>query len=88
MPVFANRMAVYALHWGVMRRATAMGLRSYDLYGFVGPERTEHPYYGFSRFKEKLGGIPVKRMGSRDLIFYDRLAQAAVEAIGRHGGLR
>jgi peptidoglycan pentaglycine glycine transferase (the first glycine) len=81
LPLFPDVMASYALHWHVMREAAADGYRTYDLYGYVAPGRPEHPYDGFSRFKEKLGGRPVRRMGSRDVVFYDRLAGAAVRAM-------
>lgn len=81
LPLFPEVMASYAMHWEVMRDAAAAGLASYDLYGYAGPDRPSHPYARFSRFKEKLGGTPARRMGSRDLLFYDRLADAAVGLI-------
>lgn len=86
LPLFQDVMASAALHWHVMREAAADGYRVYDLYGYVPPGRPEHPYDGFSRFKEKLGGRPVRRMGSRDIVFYDRIAAAAVRAM--RGALR
>lgn len=82
VPLFRRLMASYALHWHVMREAAREGCRVYDLYGWVGPERLDHAYHRFSRFKDKLGGRPVRRIGSRDVIFYDRLAEAALEALG------
>jgi lipid II:glycine glycyltransferase (peptidoglycan interpeptide bridge formation enzyme) len=81
VPLFPEVMASYALHWHVMREAAAEGCRTYDLYGFVPAGRPDHPYDRFSRFKEKFGGRPVRRVGSRDLVFYDRLAEAAVGAM-------
>ena len=66
----------------VRRSATAReGARVYDFYGYVGPGRPDHPYDRFSRFKEKFGGRPVRRVGSRDVFFYDRLAAAALAAL-------
>jgi peptidoglycan pentaglycine glycine transferase (the first glycine) len=81
LPLFPEVMASYALHWALMRDAAAAGLKVYDLYGYAGPDRPGHPYARFSRFKEKLGGVPVRRLGCRDLLFYDRLAEAAVGLI-------
>jgi lipid II:glycine glycyltransferase (peptidoglycan interpeptide bridge formation enzyme) len=81
LPLFRHLMPSAALHWHLMREAAAEGYRVYDLYGYVGPGRLEHRYDRFSRFKEKLGGRPVVRMGSRDLVFHDRLADAALRAL-------
>jgi lipid II:glycine glycyltransferase (peptidoglycan interpeptide bridge formation enzyme) len=80
VPLFRHVMASTALHWHVMREAARDGLRVYDLYGWVPPGSPEHPYDRFSRFKEKFGGRPVRRIGSRDVIFYDRLAEIALGA--------
>lgn len=81
VPLFREVMAGYALHWHLMREAAVEGYRVYDLYAYVPPGRPRHPYDRFSRFKEKLGGRPVRRIGSRDVVFYDRLAAAALRAI-------
>lgn len=88
LPLFRETMANYALHWALMRRAAAEGLRRYDLYGYVPAGRPDHPYDRFSRFKEKLGGRALRRIGSRDLIRYDRLAAAAVELLESQPGAR
>jgi lipid II:glycine glycyltransferase (peptidoglycan interpeptide bridge formation enzyme) len=79
--LFRDVMANYALHWHVMREAARDGFRTYDLYGYVPADRAGHPYARFSRFKEKLGGRHVARIGSRDVLFYDRLAGVAVQAL-------
>jgi lipid II:glycine glycyltransferase (peptidoglycan interpeptide bridge formation enzyme) len=79
--LFRDVMATYALHWHVMREAARDGFRHYDLYGYVPADRTGHPYARFSRFKEKFGGRHVARVGSRDVLFYDRLAGVAVQAL-------
>jgi lipid II:glycine glycyltransferase (peptidoglycan interpeptide bridge formation enzyme) len=78
LPLFPEVMASHALHWHVMREGAAEGRSVYDLYGYVSPGDPGHPYDGFSRFKDKLGGRPVRRIGSHDVIFYDRLADAAL----------
>ncbi len=90
VPLFTEVMASYALHWHVMQEAAREGYRVYDFYAYVTPDRPEHPYAGFSRFKAKFGGRHVRRVGSRDLIFYDRLTDAALGALrtasaGRRG---
>ena len=81
LPLFRDVMASYALHWHVMREAAAEGYRVYDLYGYAPPGRPDHPYARFSRFKEKLGGRPIRRIGSRDVVFYDRLAAVALRTV-------
>ena len=77
LPLFPQVMASYALHWHLLREAAREGYREYDFYGFVPAGRPDHPYDRFSRFKEKFGGRPVRRIGSRDVIFHERLAAAA-----------
>jgi len=86
VPLFPEVMASHALHWHVMREAAAEGYRVYDFYGYVPPGDPTHPYDRFSRFKEKFGGRAVRRIGSRDVIFYDRLADAAVRTVAGLAG--
>jgi peptidoglycan pentaglycine glycine transferase (the first glycine) len=81
LPLFPEVMASYALHWHILREAAGDGYRLYDFYGYVPPGRAEHPYDRFSRFKEKFGGRPVRWIGSRDAVFHDRLAEAALRTI-------
>jgi lipid II:glycine glycyltransferase (peptidoglycan interpeptide bridge formation enzyme) len=81
LPLFPEVMASYALHWHLLREAADAGYRRYDFYGYVAPGRAEHPYDRFSRFKEKFGGRPVRWIGSRDVVFHDRLAEVALRAI-------
>jgi lipid II:glycine glycyltransferase (peptidoglycan interpeptide bridge formation enzyme) len=81
LPLFREVMASHALHWHILREAACEGFRVYDFYGYVPPGRPDHPYDRFSRFKEKFGGRALARIGSRDVIFYDRLAEAALRAI-------
>jgi lipid II:glycine glycyltransferase (peptidoglycan interpeptide bridge formation enzyme) len=81
LPLFPEVMAPYALHWHLLREAACEGYRVYDFYGYIAPGRPAHPYDRFSRFKEKFGGRAVRRIGSRDLVFYDRLAAAALRAL-------
>ena len=88
LPLFPEVMASYALHWHVLREAARDGYRVYDFYGYAPPDRPGHPYAGFSRFKEKFGGRHVPRIGSRDVVFYDRLADAALRALREAGRVR
>ncbi len=81
LPLFPEVMASYALHWHILREAANEGYCEYDFYGYVPPGRPGHPYERFSRFKEKFGGRPVRWIGSRDVIFHDRLAEATLRAI-------
>jgi len=85
VPLFRSAMASYALHWHLLREAAQEGYRLYDFYGYASPDRPEHPYAGFSRFKEKFGGATVKRIGSYDLVLYDRLAGAALRILQTTG---
>ena len=81
LPLFPEVMASYALHWHLLREAAREGYRVYDFYGYIPPGSPGHPYNRFSRFKEKFGGRPARRIGSRDVVFHDRLAEAAVRAL-------
>jgi len=81
LPLFPDVMASYALHWHILREAAREEYRLYDFYGYVPPGRPDHPYDRFSRFKEKFGGRSVRWIGSRDVVFHDRLAEAALRAI-------
>jgi peptidoglycan pentaglycine glycine transferase (the first glycine) len=86
LPLFPEVMANYALHWRLMRQGALEGARAYDFYGYVPPGRPGHPYDRFSRFKEKFGGRPIKRIGSRDLVLYDRLADVALGVLQSAAG--
>jgi peptidoglycan pentaglycine glycine transferase (the first glycine) len=82
LPLFPEVMASYALHFEVMRAGAREGARLYDLYGYVAPGDPGHPYDRFSRFKEKLGGVAHRRVGARDVLLYDRLAEAILAVAG------
>lgn len=81
LPLFRGVMASSALHWQIILEAARDGYRSYDFYGYVPAGRPDHPYDRFSRFKDKFGGTHVRRIGSRDVVFVDRLADAALAAM-------
>jgi len=86
LPLFRNLMAGTLLHWEILREAAREGFSAYDLYGYVEPGHPGHPYDRFSRFKEKLGGGRIRRIGSRDIVLYDRLAEAALAAFAAGEG--
>lgn len=62
-------MAPYLLHFEIMRRSRERGLRCYDLWG-IAPAGSDddHPWYGFSAFKRKLGGHDVVLVPTLDRV--------------------
>jgi len=80
IPLLKEVMAGYAMHRRIMEDAARAGYEDYDFYGYVPPEKEGHPYFDFSRFKEKFGGRYSRRCGSRDIVYYNRLARAACSA--------
>lgn len=80
IPLLREAMAGYAMHRRIMEDAAKAGFEEYDFYGYVPPEKEGHPYFDFSRFKEKFGGRHCRRCGSRDIVYYNRLARAACNA--------
>lgn len=63
-------MAPYLLQWETMRHMKQLGFMTYDFWG-VAPKgaNEDHPWHGFSKFKEKFGGTPVRFIGAHDLVF-------------------
>lgn len=47
--------------------AKASGLTSFDLYGIAPENQPNHPWAGFTRFKQSFGGHPVEYLGAWDL---------------------
>ena len=76
-----NKMPAYPLHRAAMRAARARGCVEYDMYGIDGFERRDHLYAGITRFKKQWGGSVHQRIGARDYVFYDRLAELMVEKL-------
>lgn len=76
-----HKMPNYLLHLEATRRARDRGCSEYDLYGYDPFGRPGHLYEGISRFKKQLGGTPQLRIGARDFLFYDRLADVMVEKL-------
>jgi len=75
-------MPNHAMHWTAIQRSHQRGSREYDLYGIDALGRRDHLYAGITRFKKQWGGTVRRRIGARDYIFYDRLADAVVQAYG------
>jgi lipid II:glycine glycyltransferase (peptidoglycan interpeptide bridge formation enzyme) len=59
--------AAYLLQDRAIRDAHARGLTVYDLWGIPLTADPNHPGQGYARFKEMLGGKPVRFIGSFDL---------------------
>ncbi len=62
-------MAPYLAHWAVIEEAKRRHCRTYDMLGAAPPDQSNHPYAGFTRFKEQFGGQYIHLLGSHDLIF-------------------
>lgn len=68
----ANRekMAPYLLHWEIICQAKKAGYQWYDFYGIVPDENnSDHPWQGFTAFKQKFGGKVVKYIGAYDFVY-------------------
>ena len=76
-----NKMPSYPLHRAAMREARVRGCTEYDMYGIDAFERRDHLYAGITRFKKQWGGKVLQRIGAKDYIFYDRLADQIVERL-------
>ena len=74
-----RHMPAYALHRAAMSAARSRGCIEYDMYGIDAFERRDHLYAGITRFKKQWGGTIFTRIGARDYVFYDRLADTLVK---------
>ncbi len=75
-------MPVYPLHLAAIQGSREHGCVEYDFYGIDATERRDHLYAGITRFKKQWGGQVQRRIGARDYVFYDRLADLVVERLG------
>lgn len=57
-----NVMAPYLLHWEIIKKAKAEGIKKYDLWGI------SDKWPGVTRFKQGFGGKEIKYIGAFDLI--------------------
>lgn len=75
-----NLMGGYALQWAAMKRAGAMGCKTYDFYGYVPHRSPEHRYSRFSQFKSQFGGQYFRFIGAHDYLFLDNIANVFIKA--------
>ena len=68
-------MALYRLHFEVMRAAKAMGHDEYDLWGIAPGHDARNSWRSFSACKTKLGGDPVHLVPTQDFVL-DEAAHA------------
>lgn len=67
-------MANNLLAWEVIKYGKNQGLKSFDMWGALGPEPDpKDPWYGFHRFKSGYGGKLVEYLGTYDLVINDPL---------------
>lgn len=66
-----NVMAPYLLHYEIMLKAKARGLRWYDFYGVSPADQLEHRWAKISAFKRKFGGCEMAFGPALDFIFDD-----------------
>lgn len=63
---FRHLMAPHLVQWRIIEDAAAAGYRYYDLWGIAPAGQTNHPWAGFTRFKEGFGGEAVDYVGTWD----------------------
>lgn len=69
-------MAPTLMMWECIKYGKAMKLKSFDLWGSLGPDAREtDPGFGFHRFKQGYGGQLVQFVGTYDLIIHPQLYQ-------------
>ena len=69
-------MAPTLLMWECIKYGQNMGLKSFDMWGSLGPDAREtDPGFGFHRFKQSYGGQLVQFIGTYDLIIHPQLYQ-------------
>lgn len=69
-----NLMASYLMQFEIIKNAKKLGYKWYDLYALSPDEKdVTHPWYGFSVFKRKFGGIEKNFIGGYDFIYNKKL---------------
>lgn len=69
-------MASNLMMWEVIRYGKKLGLKTFDMWGALGPEPDKNdPWYGFHNFKQKYGPEHVEFVGSYDLVINPILYQ-------------
>jgi len=70
-------MASNLICWEAIRLGKKMGLKTFDMWGALGPSATDaDPWYGFHRFKAGYGPAHVEYVGTYDLVLKPQLYQA------------
>jgi len=62
-------MTPYLLHFEIMRKAKALGHEWYDLWGIAPANEPDHPWWHFSVFKAKFGGVEVHLVPTLDYVY-------------------
>lgn len=69
-------MAPTLLMWEVIKFGKSLGLKTFDMWGSLGPDAKETDQgYGFHRFKQGYGGQLVQFLGTYDLVIQPQLYQ-------------
>lgn len=67
-------MAPTLLMWECIKFGKSLGLKSFDMWGSLGPDARESDQgYGFHRFKQSYGGQLVQFIGTYDLVIFPKL---------------
>lgn len=69
LDIHRNVMAPYLLHFEIMRRAKARGVKEYDLWGVAPDNKPDDPWQDISVFKRKFGGREVELVPSLDHVY-------------------
>jgi lipid II:glycine glycyltransferase (peptidoglycan interpeptide bridge formation enzyme) len=76
LAVHRSVMAPYLMHFEIMRSAKTRGCHWYDLWGFTPTNDPNHPWWKFSVFKAKFGGVVHQLVPTLDYVYdaaaYDR----------------
>ncbi|MBP9817128.1 peptidoglycan bridge formation glycyltransferase FemA/FemB family protein [Candidatus Shapirobacteria bacterium] len=74
LDVHREAMAPTLLMWEVIKFGRSLGLKSFDMWGSLGPNAKEtEPGYGFHRFKQGYGGQLVQFVGTYDFVISPQL---------------
>ncbi len=68
---FRNLMGANLIMWEAVKLGKKLGAKKFDMWGSLPPDyNLNHPWGGFSKFKEGYGGEYIKMAGSLDLIVF------------------
>jgi lipid II:glycine glycyltransferase (peptidoglycan interpeptide bridge formation enzyme) len=69
LAIHRSVMAPYLMHFEIMRSAKARGCDWYDLWGFTSGNDPNHPWWKFSVFKAKFGGVVHQFVPTLDYVY-------------------